>query len=400
MMHRQPQKKRKNSLNPAILFVITQGEWGGAQRYVFDLATACAGHYRVCVAVGEPQGPRDLQNQLFHWNQEQTSAPVTVIQLEHLRRSISPLHDPLAVLELRSLYAQGAFDLVHLNSSKAGIVGSIATRRARRFPRVVYTVHGWVFLEHLGWLRKVLYRALEKITARKKDAVIVLSEQDAAVGKEIMPHSLLHIVPLAVDPPTFLSTRDARAALHEHCTELNTTRPWIGCIANFYPTKNIPLLVESFARVRKECSDVQLVLIGDGPERRAIESAVRAFDLNHSVCLLGHIDAAAQYLPAFDVFALSSTKEGLPYALLETIHAGVPIVAPRVGGIPSLIVPNKTGLLVEPGNADSFSTALLWALTHPADMQRMATAARKGPNTMARMHQQVARLYSTLLSSQ
>src|SRR3989338_4857857 len=117
-----------------ILYVITQGEWGGAQRYIFDLATNLADDFDVTVAVGEKQGKTDLQKKLGNWetrklkttDNKNTEYRIQNIGLKHLKRNISPIHDILAVFELAKLYRNLKPDIVHLNSSKAGILGSLA----------------------------------------------------------------------------------------------------------------------------------------------------------------------------------------------------------------------------------------------------------------------------------
>ena len=88
-----------------ILYVITQGEWGGAQRYIFDLATNLPPNFDAIVAVGEPKGKEDLQNKLTIHN-EQSTKKVVVVQLKHLVRRISLYHDFRAILELKKLYQE------------------------------------------------------------------------------------------------------------------------------------------------------------------------------------------------------------------------------------------------------------------------------------------------------
>ena len=108
-----------DKIKPKLLYVITQGQWGGAQKYVYDLSLALREEFEIIVAVGEPNDKPDLQNRL-------KKANLSYIQLRHLRRAISPWHDLLAIFELRGLYRKLKPSIVHLNSSKAGILGSLA----------------------------------------------------------------------------------------------------------------------------------------------------------------------------------------------------------------------------------------------------------------------------------
>src|SRR3989338_2312432 len=159
-----------------ILYLITQGEWGGAQRYVFDLTTHLPDDFEVSVAIGEPSGIKDLQGRLSDLNRASTRS-ITIIQLNHLQRSITFFSDIRALIELVGLYKRIKPSIVHLNSSKAGFIGSIAAMLSGiHRPIVVYTVHGWVFNEAVSFWKKKFYQYLEQCTARFKDHFIVLSD--------------------------------------------------------------------------------------------------------------------------------------------------------------------------------------------------------------------------------
>ncbi len=123
-----------------ILYVITQGgPWGGAQKYVLDLAVEAQKYFEVAIAVGEKNGPNDLQKNAIR-------AGIKIIQLKHLGRSIKPIEDLKSTYELKNLFLSFSPNIIHLNSSKAGILGSIAHQLTNsNTTRLVYTAHGWVF---------------------------------------------------------------------------------------------------------------------------------------------------------------------------------------------------------------------------------------------------------------
>src|SRR3989344_2985002 len=130
--------KRQSANLIKILYIITQGEMGGAQRYVYDLATGLdPKQYKVTVAVGNERG--DLEKKL-------SAAGISTRVLRHLKRAINPWHDLLVLWEIRRLIQAVKPDIVHLNSTKAGFVGSIAAAMAGA-RNVVFTAHGFAFLE-------------------------------------------------------------------------------------------------------------------------------------------------------------------------------------------------------------------------------------------------------------
>jgi len=104
-----------------ILYIITQGEWGGAQRYVFDLVNNLADIFDITIAIGEIDGDQALKSKV-----KSQKSKVKIVELKHLVRNISPVHDVLAIFELKKLYKTLKPDIIHLNSSKAGIIGSLA----------------------------------------------------------------------------------------------------------------------------------------------------------------------------------------------------------------------------------------------------------------------------------
>lgn len=356
-----------------LLFVITQGEWGGAQRYVCDLATNLAEEFDVTVAMGEPEGRNELQKRLMDItnNLERLTRPIEVISLKHLVRRISPYHDLLAIFELARLYKKLKPDIIHLNSSKASIIGSLATEILaldfRHLTTVIYTVHGWVFNEPLSWFHKKLYHFLEKLTARWKDGLILLSEAERRQGAwELgIAERKMTVIPHGVARSELMLTKNEARAELERLSEQNlTAKKIVGAIANYYPPKGLDVLIDAVALKKNELEKTCFFLIGDGPERENLTAKIISHKLTN-VFLTGTLPNAARLLPAFDLFVLPSRKEGLPYSLLEALAAGVPVVATNVGGVPSIIKNNSMGRLAPPENPPALGDAILSALKNP-----------------------------------
>lgn len=359
-----------------ILYIITQGEWGGAERYVYDLATGLGPDFEVIVAVGEPKSPRrEIQEKLAK------NTNIRIVQLAHLIRKVSPIRDILAIFELAKLYKSLQPDIIHLNSTKAGILGSLAATSYKLPARlrygeavaggqatisVVYTVHGWIFNEPTLWLRKKLYFYAEKFTARLKNGFITLSAFETEQGKNLLkiPDSKINIIPHGILTPLApLSRIDARNKLLEKTgLKISEKNIWLGVIANYYHTKGLDILISALALKKSLLPNFCCLLIGDGPERNKLSDLIKKNKLEQNIFLAGTVDEAVQFLPAFDLFVLPSRKEGLPYALLEALSAGLPIVATTVGGVPTIVTDKKTGLLVPPEDAVALVDAIEFAL--------------------------------------
>ncbi len=363
-----------NKNKPKLLYIITQGHWGGAQKYVFDLATALADDFDITVAAGEPRKMPDLQKKLLK------DSRVKLVQLNFLQRAICPIRDSLALLEIGSLYKKIQPDIVHLNSTKAGVLGSLFSPKKKCL--MLYTVHGWVFNEPMSSLKKKVYKFLEKISAKKKDKIIVLSEDEKNIGiNELgIKKEKFEIIPVGIEKRNYIldrtgAIREINSILKNNV--LNENDYIFGTIANFYPTKNLVGLIEAFNNAKDKLKNFHSVFIGDGEERKKIESLIKKYNLESNIHLLGFIENAEKLLKAFNVFVLPSKKEGTPYTIMEAKANGIPVIATNVGSISKLIENKKTGLLLEPENITKLAEGLIYAYEHPEEIKKMAENAKK-----------------------
>lgn len=372
-----------------ILLIITQGVWGGAQRYVLDLARELATNHQVTVAVGEVKGAKHLQKKLSLENN------IHLVQLKHLQRAISPLHDIMALFELRQLYKKINPDIVHLNSTKASVIGSWAKLLiGKPFPKIVYTVHGWIFLEPLSTITKRLFLFLEKLTATSKDALIVLSTEEKEIGTKILhlAESKMCIIPLGISPVVALSQSEAKEKIESITQQTYQEKKWIGTIAGLYKTKGLETLLLTVA-ANTELQKHHYFIIGEGPERSHLKWLIEKNNLTKTVTLTGHIDNAARLLPAFDLFVLPSQKEGLPYVLLEAMSLNVPLIATRVGGIPSLLKTYPQAEIISPNNIPELRDAIL----HLAEKNSSLPFSFNQTHTLDAMITSTLQLYYSLL---
>jgi len=365
-----------------ILFVITQGHWGGAQKYVFDLAGEfnARGH-EVAVAVGEPNGGRELQEKL-------RANRIEVFQLKNLARPISFWHDAAAIFELAGLYKKWQPRAVHLNSSKAGVLGSLAKflLAKKQRSKIIYTAHGWAFLEPVSFLTKAVYFWAEKFSAAWKDKIIVLSGKELTVSREelgIKKDKLVKISHGVKLERELYSGEEARKNL-----DLPASGKIIGVVAGFYATKGLDVLLMAMKNISPE---VKLVLVGVGPEKDELYKMIKDLGLGSRVFLPGQVVDAYRYFTAFDLFVLPSRKEGFPYVILEAGLAGVPVVATDVGGAGEMIEDKKTGRLVPPEDPNKLAEAINEMLSDDEGAQRMGAALREKVRQERSFEEMVAR---------
>ncbi len=328
-----------------VLYVITKASWGGAQRYVYDLATAArdAG-YEVAVAYGEAG---ELVKKL-------SDARVRSFMVSGLSRDMGFFREFAALVGLVRLYRRDRPDVVHINSSKAGILGALAARIAG-VPRIVFTSHGWAFNEVRPWWQRIFFFAVSGIIVSLSHETLCNSH---ATYRDIRRfpfiHKKLRVITLGIECPMFLSREAARAKL----APPSVGKYWIGMISELHPTKRVSDAIYAMDSIAKKYPDTLLVVIGSGQEREALENIVRKLRLQRHVFLAGFRDNAAELLKAFDLFIHTSVSESLGYAILEAGYAGLPVVATRAGGIPEIIPNDDYGLLVPPLSPEALAQAI------------------------------------------
>lgn len=345
--------------NKKILYLVTQTKWGGAQKYVLELAEYFSQRNEVNIAFGEI----NEQNQEFLAQCQ--AIGVKTIPIKNLARNIQPSKEINAFLELKKLLDSGRYHLAHLNSSKAGLIGSIAASMHNLNPlntrlRLIYTAHGFVFNEPLNKIEKTIYKMSEKFSTAVENAIITVSDYDkqSAIEHKICPaHKMFTIHNgLNFNKYDFLTAEIAKKELN-----LNENKIYFGTIASFYKTKGHTYLIEAikiFLETQDATTNYHWLLIGEGPEQKNIEELIKKYHLEKYITIIPPKNNDWKYLKAFDYFILPSVKEGLPYSILEAGLAKIPVIATQVGGVPEIISNQKTGLLVTPANPLSLASAM------------------------------------------
>jgi glycosyltransferase involved in cell wall biosynthesis len=320
---------------PKLLIVATLAEAGGAQTFVRSLIEGLRDDYTIDVAAHGPTGAlADACAQ----------AGIPFHHVENLVRRPSPGRDVRAVLEIRRLIGRLRPDLVQINSTKAGLVARLALI-GTGVP-AVFTAHGWAFSGRRG-LARLTALFVEKATAPLSAAIVCVSDWDwqLAISRGIAPPQRLRHISNGIAVPEASPERGPWPL-----------RPLLLCVARLAPPKDIRLLLDALAQ--DDLQRWRLEIIGDGPDRASLQAHRDELRLSRRVEFLGERQDVAEHLARADAFVLPSKWEGLPYSILEAMSAGLPVIASRVGGIPELVVPGVTGLLVNPGDADALSAAL------------------------------------------
>ncbi|MSR78813.1 MAG: glycosyltransferase family 1 protein, partial [Candidatus Taylorbacteria bacterium] len=365
-MEKQPKK---------ILFIITKSTSGGAQRYVFDLATNLPKEQFETVVAFGGNGP--LKTKL-------ESSGIKTFQISGLERDLGLLKDIKAFFSILKIIRTVHPDIVHLNSSKAGILGALASRLYNVYiflhnppkpyalhpSRTIFTAHGWAFKEKRSFIAKKIIEYVSWLNIYLSHRTIVVSEDDQKkVQHFLFVQNKITLIYNGIKQISFMSRNEARFGLSSKCSHSFSDDTFlIGSIAELHKNKGLEYAVASIKAVKNNSqtpANTCYVVIGGGEEQKNIEEAIGRDKLNENIFLAGEIPDAAKLLKAFDIFLLPSLKEGLPYVLLEAGLAGLSTIATNVGGAPEIIEDMKSGIIIHPKRPREISESLTFLINHP-----------------------------------
>ncbi len=334
---------------------------GGAQRYVFELATSLPqDQYEVAVACG---GNGILTKKL-------KTAGVRVFEIKSFQRDINLRKEFSSLLELTRIIRAFRPDIVHLNSTKAGGTGALVSR-ILGVRNIIFTAHGWAFWENRSLLWRAIVWKLSWITALLCHHIIVVSKYEFTRTPLPFVRKKLICIHTAVPPIAFKERNRARALLFPGADGAwHGDAVWVVSTSEHNHNKNLLSLIQAVETLNtKNAQKVFLTLMSDGDERTLLETYVREHKLTDSIVFTGYVDDARSYLKAFDIFVLPSRKEGFPYGLLEAGAAGLACIASNVGGIPEIITDHETGILTNPHEMGSIERALEYlTIATPCDL--------------------------------
>ncbi len=362
-------KKKKR-----ILFGITKANWGGAQRYVFDLATHLPADKFEIIVMGGAAGL--LKEKLM-------SAGIRFIEIAELDKDISFLREPRVFWQILKAIRAEKPDILHLNSPKMAGMGTLAGRMAG-VAWIVVTIHGWSFHERRFFAIKLLIAFFSWMTALMAHQTILITEKDLRTAKFLPPykkgkyrlvHNGIGALELQDDASsTRENLKQIIARLYPDKAGALDEPIWIGTLAELTPNKDPATLVRAAAGLPWR---IPVIIIGDGGEREKLIMLIKKLGAEDQILLAGFIPEAARLLSAFTIFVLSSIKEGLPYALLEAGQRGLPVIATNVGGIPDIIEHEMSGILVPAQNAAEMREAIIHLAGDPARRKRLGAALQK-----------------------
>lgn len=354
-----------------VLYLITKSNWGGAQRYVYDLATHLPkDRYEAVVAFG---GDGILKTRL-------EEAGIRTVRIGGLERDIRFFREPGVFFEIFALIKKERPAVVHLNSTKIGGIGGLAARLLG-VPRIIFTAHGWAFKEKRPFFARQAIAFLSWVTMLLVHTTILVSKDDEERVRAFPRVSRkTKLIYNGIDRITFEEKSAARKMLlGEKSPHLGSEVVWIGTIAELHKNKGVAYALEAFSIFLKRPRDEAngnarfiFAVIGEGEERQSLERFAAEQKISDRVFFLGYRGNAASLLKAFDIFILPSLKEGLPYAVLEAGRAKVPVIATNAGGVREIVDDMTSGIVVKAKRPREIEQALAFLVSHDRERREFA----------------------------
>jgi len=310
-----------------------------------------------------------------------------------MRTAIHPA-DLFAVRAVRRFVRQhGPFDIIHGHSSKGGAIARLAS--IGNGAHAIYTIHGMTAADPgLSRLKRWLYTSIELLLSRFTSRIIAVSPEEQRIAIRMgFGEERTILIPNGIAPAPEADRNSIRRSLG-----LSDENVAIGFVGRLVEQKSPDVLVDAFARTVAVAPTARLVMIGDGPLMQPLQAQAKRLGVSEKVLWLGERNALPLYA-AFDLFAIASRKEGLPYVVLESLAAGLPVVATETAGVESLVETNVNGAVVPLGDVAGFAEGLT-RIVCDADLRRHmgeASLNRSRHFTIDRMVNQTFAAYQDVL---
>jgi glycosyltransferase involved in cell wall biosynthesis len=272
---------------------------------------------------------------------------------------------------MAKLLREAQADVVHIHHWGVFLEATLAASMAK-VPTILHTAHGKYPNHGSGAaqaVKKALRHWMERRVSRHCKRIVCVSEALLAYTVEEvgLKPALLQTIVNGIDVPAAFAPLPPRGG----------DEFVFVAVGRLAAVKNYPLMLDAFAQAASKSSRMRLLIAGDGPERARIEALIAERKLAAKVLMLGFVKDVASVLKRADAYVISSLSEGTPMAVLEGMRAGLPVIATRVGGLPSVIKDRETGLIVPSGDAAAMSQAMTKLASDRAAARSMGEKAYK-----------------------
>jgi glycosyltransferase involved in cell wall biosynthesis len=327
------------------------------------------------------------------------TAGVTVHRLDLAPSYFNTRDDVSAYRGIATLLDRGRYDLIHLHSAKAGVLGRLAAGRAG--VPAVYSPHGFPFVGEFSRSRIAAATTIERRLASRSAAIVCVCDWELRLAGErgLRPRRELSRIYNGVPPDP------GNAVPPPELRDWSGDGPIVGAICGLRYGKRADRLIEATPAILAGDPGVRVAIIGDGPLRPELATLAASLGLDRDprFKMLPFAATAPEYLAGLALYITPSAWEAFPVGVLEALAAGVPQVATDVGGTSEAVIDGATGVLIPPGDVGAIVDAVAMLLADPERRRAMAVASQRRQRknfTLESMIDSTAELYERLVEAE
>lgn len=280
-----------------------------------------------------------------------------------------------ACQQLKKIIHEGHYDVIHCNTPVGGVLGRLAARKARkRGTRVFYTAHGFHFYKGAPKKNWLIWYPVEKFMCRYTDKLITITQEDYDLASAKFPTQVERIHGVGANAAKYRKRSEAECTALRHELGYTDDDKLLLCTGELLPNKNQITVIRAMKALIERQPKAKLLLAGNGPTLPELQAAVAALDLQNCVEFLGYRTDLERYANIAEVIVSCSYREGLPMNIVEGMLLSKPVVASYNRGHRELIVPDLTGYMVPPADANAFAETISMLLDDSAQAIRMGHA--------------------------
>jgi glycosyltransferase involved in cell wall biosynthesis len=315
---------------------------------------------------------RPIVVQLSSHPSQKTTETIGNVKLFHFpTRKIYSLHGLNQIRKLVNLAKDEQVNIIHTFFEKSEVMGWLVKRLSG--------IPVWVTSRRdLGFKRKEIYNKIFRISSRDCNKCVAncIAVKEQTLQKEGLPEGKVEVIYNGMDFSPYQKSYNGNALRKEIGIDNQTSL--VGMIANFnFEIKGHQFFIEAANIVLKKVPNVQFILVGDGALRQRFENMAEELGIRQKIHFLGKRSDIPVILSSLNVSVLCSTNEGFSNVILESMAAGKPVVATKIGGSPEMVTNGVTGYLVPPADSYSLAKAIINLLNEPNKAEEMGKAGRK-----------------------
>lgn len=300
-----------------------------------------------------------------------------------IARSMNPVKAIYSILELIKYFRRERFDIVHVHTPVAALIGRIAAKLAG-VPLVIYTAHGFYFHDNMPWWKYKLFLFMEKFGGYFTDLLFTQSAEDAdvAVSENILPKSQVMVIGNGVDVERF--DPENAGSSEKTRVELGIPRESfvLGFTGRLVREKGLVEFLEAATELADRFPQLWILLVGErlvsdhaGGVEKQLAVARNIFGAR--LVSTGFREDIPQLLSIIDLFCLPSWREGMPRSIIEAMMLAKPVLATDIRGSREEVVAEETGLIVTPQSPEALAGAMERFLLNPEWGARLGKNGRK-----------------------